>query len=155
MKKLPKKFVPVISSFANKPKGGLWGCRGDEWKEWCEAEKFNLKNLKLCVLWRLKKGTKIYRIKSEKDFIYLCENYENKLGLTIDYKQLAKDYDAVEVVGDIVYKLRFGTKRSNKRTRYDCEGFGLYSWDVPSICVLNPEKIVMLGELCQEIKETV
>ena len=61
---------------------------------------------------------------------------------TIDFVEMSKDYDAVEVVGDIVWKLRYGCDDDYK---------GLYSWDVPSICVLNVDKVkVVEGRRCQK-----
>lgn len=137
--KMPKKLYGIDGSFWNKPKGGLWGCRGEEWREWCELEQFHLEKLKHHFYFKMKKGSKVYRIKTVKDFQYLLDNFGVLAtgGLQIDYSQVQKQYDAVEVVGDIVYKLRFGTKDSH---------MGLYVWDVPSICVLNVDKV----KLCKE-----
>ena len=44
--KLPKEFYGVRGSFFNKPRGGLWGCRGEEWREWCLAEEYEVDRLK-------------------------------------------------------------------------------------------------------------
>lgn len=136
--KLPKEFYGVEGSFFNKPRGGLWGCRGEEWRDWCLCEQFEVKKLKHYFYFKLKKNSKVYRIRTKKDFINLCEKYPNYSENTIDFIEMAKDYDAVEVVGDIVYKLRFGVEEN--KLGFDMAGHGLYAWDVPSICVLNPEK---------------
>lgn len=145
MREIPKKFKKVNVSFCNKPNGGLWGCRGDEWKEWCEAEEFALENLKTCFIWRLKRGSKVYKIKTKKDFDYLVNNYVmyiDGMPMSIDFVKLSKEYDAVEAVGDIVYKLRYGTCRDINDKLFLIKSMGLYSWDVPSICVMNPDKVV-------------
>lgn len=146
MKKKPNTFRKVISSFCNKPHGGLWGCRGDEWKAWCEHENFALQNLKTCFTWRLKRGSKVYRIKTKKDFDYLVDNYVFNLDgipMSIDFVKLSEEYDAVEVVGDVVYKLRFNNAKYGDNL-YMLKSMGLYAWDVPSICVMNPDKVVLL-----------
>jgi hypothetical protein len=143
---LPVEFYGVKGSHYNKPVGGLWGCRGEEWREWCESEEFCLDRLEKHFFFKLKKGSKVYRVRTKKDFLYLFNKYSNHrkykpgyqscLG-TIDFIEMSKDYDAVEVVGDIVYKLRFGCDEDHK---------GLYAWDVPSICVLNVDKVKIMKE---------
>jgi len=146
MNKIPKTFRKVETSFCNKPKGGLWGCRGEEWKEWCESEEFQLYNLKKSFIWRMKRGSKVYRIKTKKDFDYLIDNYIMSLGgqpMSIDFVKLSKEYDAVEVVGDIIYKLRFLYPNINDEL-FMVKMVGLSSWDVPSICVMNPDKVKIL-----------
>lgn len=146
-KEIPKTFYGIKESGCNKPLGGLWGCRGDEWKEWCEGERFALDKLKKCFTWRLKKGTKVYRIRTVKDFEELVYKYPlilNGIPTSIDFKKLAEEYDAVEVIGDIVWKLRFGSGGKVSEKYFLIKSMGLYSWDVPSICVMNPEKVVVL-----------
>lgn len=136
--KLPKEFYGVKGSSYNKPRGGLWGCRGEEWREWCLAEEFEVDRLKEFFFFKLKRGSKVYRIKTKKDFKYLLKKYYREepkyegLMDTIDFVEMSRDYDAVEVVGDIVWKLRYGCDDDYK---------GLYAWDVPSICVLNVDKV--------------
>lgn len=134
-KEIPITFKGVTDSFCNKPMGGLWGCRGDEWKDWCESEEFNLDGLSKSFKWKLKQSARIFTIKEPEDFAYLLEWFSKShevFGKEIDYLKLKEKYDAVETVGDIVYQLRYG---------YGNNSMGLYSWDVPSICVLNPEVI--------------
>lgn len=156
--KIPKHFnkTDIIRSSVNKPFGKLlWGCRGDEWKEWCESEDFCLAKLKKSFKWRLKRGSKILRIKTVQDYINLClkyGDYEQIIG-TINYSKVAKDYDAVELVGNIVYKVRYGLYFIKSIKRYkkyiigknsDIIGLGLSAWDVPSICVFNANCVIKL-----------
>ena len=154
--KIPKNFdkYKFEHSSINKPFGGLWGCRGDEWKEWCEAENFCLYKLKQVFYWRLKRGTKVLRIKTIKDYINLCNKYGNHKQIigTIDYSEVKKDYDAIELVGDVVYKVRLGLYFYKEKyylkyihkNKLDIVNLGLGAWDIPSICVLNPECVVKL-----------
>ena len=140
-KKIPTKLEGVTDSFCNKPRGGLWGCRGDEWKNWCLDEDFNLSGLKHNFYWRLKKGSKVYRIRTESDFIKLVTKYGNNKLTSIDYMQMKKDYDAIEVIGKIVHKLRYGCKDTGHNL---IDLMGLNVWDVPSICVMNIERVILL-----------
>lgn len=137
--KLPKKLYEVTDSMCNKPVGGLWGCRGNEWKEWCKSEQFNTKNLRKAFIWRLKRGSKVYRIKTIKDFVKLINLYGNSKYDSIDYLEMKKDYDAIEVVGTVVRKLHFGGPDTGHRF---IDMMGLNTWDVPSICVLNLNQVV-------------
>ena len=141
MKTIPKEFREISGSFCNKPIGGLWGCRNDEWKEWCETEDWRIENLKTCFKWKLKYNSKVYRIKTKKDFMNLLQKYALKISdfiVTIDYKKVAEDYDAVEVMGGIIQELKMCP--SNNLS----ELIGLSAWDVPSIVVLNLSKVIRL-----------
>lgn len=140
-KNIPTKLYDADDSFCNKPRGGLWGCRGDEWKDWCLEEEFKLSNLKKCFKWRLKRGSRVYRIKTENDFLNLINLYGNTKMSTIDYMEMKKDYDAIEVVGNIVYKLRYGCKDTGHSL---IDIIGLNAWDIPSICVMNTGRVKRL-----------
>ena len=147
-----KKF---ICSCFTKPKGGLWGCRGDEWIEWCREEKFALKKWKECFEWTLKKDAKILTIRSASGFAKLIKKYYREVAPfvgEIDYLQIAKEYDAIELTEVPVNELRFGFKSEQipvddfmydmgKRTLYQV---GTYGWDVPSICVFNTDKVEVI-----------
>lgn len=141
MKQKPDKFREVTSSFCNKPVGGLWGCRGDEWKEWCESKGFALGNLKTCFTWELKPESRVYCIKTMTDFRNLLQKYPLEVQgsvMSVNYQEVAKDYDAVEVVGSVIRKTNF------KSTDNIAEMMGLSAWDVPSIVVLNLDRVVLL-----------
>lgn len=140
-KNIPTKFPEVTDCMCNKPRGGLWGCRNDEWKDWCITEQFHLEGLEKVFYWRLKKGSKVYRIKTKKDFVNLVNKYGNTRYDSIDFISMKQDYDAIEVVGNIVYKLRYGGIDTGHRF---IDMMGLNVWDIPSICVLNLEKVKRL-----------
>ena len=147
-----KNVHPIPGSAINKPTGGLWGCRGTEWDDWCKAEEF--RHHIGYYGWKLKEGAKVYTIEHENDFFYLAFNYMS-LGSTIDFKKLAKDgYDAVELTSEMNLEYHLGVngefesknimaKKVLTEPKY-CMArlMALNSWDVPSICVFDPEKTV-------------
>ena len=150
--KSKKKF---IGSFFTKPRGGLWGCRGDEWIEWCKREKFALKKWKECFEWKLKKGAKVLTVRSVSGFANLIKKYYREVEPfvgEIDYLKIAEDYDAIELTEVPVEELRSGFKQgqfplnefiynTGKRILYQ---IGTYGWDVPSICVFNTDKVEVI-----------
>lgn len=163
MKEIPETFKEVVRSGCNKPLGGLWGCRGDEWKEWCLAEEFNLENLENCFEWTLKEDTRYFCIDSIDKYIDLCIKYGDMQIMSIDYMKLKEDYDAIEVT-DIVYQLRYGLmniwedeelekyrKRYLRHPKIMIMEMGLYSWDVPSICVMNPDMVIKIKSKTAEM----
>ena len=96
-KNIPTKIPEVTDCMCNKPIGGLWGCRGNEWKEWCEAEQHNLAGLRKVFYWRLKKGSKVYRIKTKKDFINLVNKYGSTRYDSIDFIKISQLYEHFKV----------------------------------------------------------
>lgn len=140
-KEIPEQLDDITNSFCNKPMGGLWGCRGNEWKNWCKSEHHRLDHLKQVFYWTLADNAKCYRIHTEEDFIKLIKKYGNTKYDSIDYMQMKKDYDAIEVVGNVVYELRYGCKDTGHKF---IDMMGLNAWDIPSICVMNTDKVVRL-----------
>ena len=144
------KFIPVHSEFINKPRGGLFGCQGDEWINWCTSEEFRTGYYKYCVEYELTTD-KIKLIHTPEDFLFLINDYaEFKLLLPqISFKKMAKDYDAIEISHRAINSCRMGIPDEviaflpeRERVRFrNIIMMGLYSWDVPSICVFNPDKI--------------
>jgi hypothetical protein len=145
--KIPEQLEDITDSFCNKPRGGLWGCRGNEWKNWCKAEQYNLRCLKKVFYWKLTEDVKLYTMRTEQDYLYIVEKYGNTRQDSIDYMLMKQDYDAIEVVGDIVYELRYGTQSTGRRF---IDLMGLYAWDVPSICVMNTDKVIRTGNNVKE-----
>lgn len=135
---IPNNLQDVTDSFCNKPVGGLWGCRGNEWHDWCVAEDFHLEKLKQVFYWKLTEDCRLYSIETQQDFIHLIDSYGNNRYDSIDYLAMKQDYDAVEVVGNVVYELRYGIQSTGHNF---IDLMGLNAWDVPSICVLNTNKV--------------
>lgn len=165
-------FRPIVASFCNKPKGGLWGCRGSEWYDWCQAEEFS--DVHTYFEWQLKEGSKVYVIENENDFVYLLSKYPHtaEVGFIEDFKAVydsidymkmwADGYDAVELTDEANARLHMGLgglgtisegyKPKNIATANLISSkqytgallMGLNSWDVPSICVFDPKKSVII-----------
>ena len=163
-KKAPKTRVSrkLIGSHLNKPGGGLWGCRGDEWIEWCTENNFRMNDWKECFEWELKKGAKVLTIRSVSGFVKLIKKYFKYIkveGLpcygTIDFEKIAKEYDAIELTDVPVQELHFGVKVDKHISiseyldhgRQIAYNIGTNCWDVPSICVLNTDKVKVLRRL--------
>lgn len=150
----------IFGSHCNKPLGGLWGCRGSEWDDWCRAEDFR-KHIGYYE-WKLKEGSKVYTIDHENDFLYLVKTYPHLddniiFGYdSIDFEKMRDDgYDAVELsregnnklhlfIGVSSFNIRniIALEVSNNKLYHTAIILGLNSWDVPSICVFNPDKTV-------------
>lgn len=167
-KELITYFRSIEGSFINKPRGGLWGCRGDEWYDWCKAEEFPCADT--YFEWQLKEGTKVYTIENENDFIYLLRNFPSEVrhaGLeptveSINFIKLWKSgYDAVELTEEANNAIHLGFRSEIKNfttaqlisdKKYALAMLmGINSWDVPSICVFDPKKsVVVVSELLEQ-----
>ena len=72
------KFIPVYSEFINKPRGGLFGCQGDEWINWCTAEEFRTDYYKYCVEYELTTA-EIKLIHTPEDFLFLIKIFNSSI----------------------------------------------------------------------------
>lgn len=127
------KFEPIKNRLeASKPSGGLWASRIDSnnsWKKWCESEKYETKKLSTCFVFSLKEDAKVLSITSSDQLKELpkMKNLLPTMWKMIDYEELAKEYDALEVL------------ISEDRELY----FDLYGWDCDSIVIMNPNSIII------------
>lgn len=150
---MDKQFLNDIKNYSviNKPRGGLWGCRDDSWKNWCADNNYP------CSInyfdWSLKPSTKVYIIDSEEDFIYLLKNYSaeekdytGNPTCVIDFLKLANDYDAVELTSAGNDKLHHSITSNDPELQdpkyKESLLLALNAWDVPSICVFHPKNTV-------------
>lgn len=139
-------YTDITDSFLNKPRGGLWGCLDDSWREWCTREDFYCSDNRYD--WTLKPGTKVFTINSEDDFIYLLKNYNKEENdyYMIDYLKLSNDYDAVELTSRGNNVLHYSLQNLDLETenpKYKkALSIALNLWDVPSICVFHPKETV-------------
>ena len=126
------KFNPIKNQkdLVVKPKGGLWACRKDSsrtWKDWCIIQDFEKDRLKKSFEFTISKDAKILTIDSQKKLNSLRDrDYMSPTGYkALDFEQLSKEYDAIEVLiskdGDLY--------------------FDLYGWDIDSILIMNPDII--------------
>lgn len=154
-------FRQIEDSFVNKPRGGLWGCRGDEWWNWANLEEFPCATT--YFEWQLKEGAKVYTIKNENDFIYLLKNFPREVRHacleptvdSIDFIKLWKSgYDAVELTEEANNAMHTGFQATAKnfttaqlisdKKYVTAMLMGINSWDVPSICVFDPRETVCI-----------
>ncbi len=133
------KFNQIENSpYFCKPKGGLWSSPEKSswgWKQWVESEmpewmkeKYGLSQFRF----RLKPGSKVYRIDSVIDLLMVP--YKIKMGPLscfgdlIDFEGMAEEYDAILL-----------TESGQENTRWSDEyGMSLYGWDCESLLVLRP-----------------
>ena len=135
-------------SLMNKPRGGLWGCRGTEWLDWCNAEHF--RSYDSYYTWKLTKDAKLFYIDSIEDIVKLFSYRSpipNTTGLlsslpdSIDWSKVQKDYDAVEISPHIAYNYRTIPESILGMNNW----FGFSAWDVPSVCVMTKGKVELIG----------
>ena len=134
----------------NKCKNGLWACPIDSnlgWEQWCKAGDFTsaIDKMKYSFFFKLRPGAKIYPIDNINDLRKISTAYQIlDLGdrrvkqKKIDFTSLlAKGYDGIYASENAVRVLR-----NNCNIEMD----ELYSWDVESICIFNPNVIIPIGE---------
>lgn len=115
----------------SKAKGGLWGSRIDaeySWKDWCKNNEYDA-DLKTHFEFSLKEDAKILLIdKCEKlkDLPKAKSMFEHPIFVLLDFEELSKEYDAIEVL------------ISKDGQLY----WDLYGWDCDSIFIMNPDVII-------------
>lgn len=133
-----EKFEPIKNrSMMAKPLGGFWASPVDSersWKEFCERDGVACDMTK-SFTFSLSENARVLSINSVDDLAKLPVDTKgpNSLCLALgldpipDFEELAKNFDAIEV------------SISSDGRLYD----KLYGWDVDSICIFNPEVIVV------------
>lgn len=132
--------TPHFNHLINKPRGGFWGSpiySKFGWADFCSREDFNVKSLAESVLFKVKSDAKIYVIDTKEDYRNIITTisdggYRQEV---IDFYKLSKNYDGIFVTSNAVSKLRFVPN-----------GQGLYTWDVESICIFNPNVIEVVDD---------
>lgn len=116
-----------------KPFGGFWGSRENAdfgWKEWCTDTNFKFKDLSKNLQFSLSNDARILIMDNANLLDDLPQNKENhilnKLYVTLDFEELSKQYDAIEIL------------ISEDERLYEL----LYGWDCDSILVMNPDVII-------------
>ena len=133
----------------NKCRNGLWACPIDSnwgWEKWCRHENTTaIDKMKHSFFFKLKPGAKIYSIDNINDLKKISTTYQHDdLGRIrgtqkkIDFnKLLSNGYDGIYASENAVTTLRNGLSSEMDE---------LYTWDVESICIFNPNVIVPIGE---------
>lgn len=129
-----------------KPIGGLWASPIDSpwgWKDWCEAEQFKECREENNFTFTLSDDAKILRIYDVDDlkdlpeveippkFRFCCDLYLTKR-YYLDFEKLSKEYDGMEVY--------IATEEDGRNGNLY---YALYGWDCNSICIFNPDIIVL------------
>jgi hypothetical protein len=127
------KFIPIENCNWIKPKGGLWASQVDSkygWKDWCEEENYG--NLSCNFIFTFKgKVLIIDSLKDMEDKIPFINLKEYIHICNIDFERLSKEYDAILL-----------TENGEKETRFSIPK-SLYGWDCESICIFNPNTVVI------------
>lgn len=124
----------------NKPLGGLWASPVDSpytWEQWCLDNNFNYTIGEDKYFqgeqfrFKLKDNARLLSITSAKQLDELPQiknDLTSNIYKILDFKQLEKEYDAIEVLISMDHQLYWD----------------LYGWDVDSIVVMNPDVIELL-----------
>ncbi len=123
-----------------KPQGGLWASSIDAkfgWKDWCLRENFFTGKLERFFTFRLKPDAKIIHIYSIDDLENLPKlKTEFSSWTTLDFEQLAKEYDGIEL-----HLSEEIPPKKKKKDSWNSLYFELYGWDCDSILIFN-DKII-------------
>jgi hypothetical protein len=114
-----------------KPRGGLWAspCVTEfGWEDFCIARNYMIHKLSSRFAFRLKRGTRVYRINSYNDLLKLplLDTYP-------DFERLKQNYDVIW----LTYK---GLEETDHYTYL----INLYGWDCESLLILNKNCIKIL-----------
>ncbi len=117
---------------------GLWLSYNDEWKIWCEKERF-----------RDFKTVNLYKIELEYDKLIVISNYtelidfENKYKVfrTITWEQVSEDYDGIIIknYNEIINELRSLNKVD--------DSLWFFTIDVNGGCIWNPRSIISFEKI--------
>lgn len=132
---MPIKNIPMFV----KPHGGFWGSPLDtaqSWSAFVEQENFGKSKYKSCGFKFKLENAKVLTITNAQQLKDLPHQKDNDLfGMKLDslfdqldYEELSKTYDAIEVYVSKDYEL------------YE----RLYGWDVDSVLVMNPDVVKMI-----------
>lgn len=127
------RFIEIENNEWVKPIGGLWASNINAeygWKDWCKENNFRECKKDNSFKFRLKDGSKVLIIDSASKLLDLPkqETKYNFSWVNLDFEQIAKDYDAIEV---LISK--------DSQLYWD-----LYGWDCDSVLVLNPDNIEII-----------
>jgi hypothetical protein len=113
----------------------------DDWRAWCEAERFNLQNLLFKININLHPDANILHLQSSADLLIFTDGYGAKesqvnsimkshsLGRTfhIDWPQVAREYDGI-IIAPYQWPMRM-------------ELMWYYPWDCASGCIWNMDAV--------------
>lgn len=166
--------TPTFNQSNNKPHGGFWGSPIDSkygWGQWSDDNDFNIMSLDKHVLFKVKKGSRIYIIDTKEDLdniskqVSMYEDQKDDMIKTMleRYNNDMRYYKAiVKAVEDYISKYNeniidfdwlvknydgiYVTDNAVRKLRHVAGGTGLCTWDVESICIFNPNVIEIIPE---------
>lgn len=134
-------FIPITNEPYPwiKPLGGMWSSPVDSdntWEDYCRGNYFRLESLDKHFRFILAEGSKVLRIRSNKD---LDELYSQ------GYKR--SDFDQYPYLHDDMYYLDFEKILANgydaiQVTMTNETYWSLYGWDCDTLLVLNPDCVI-------------
>ena len=141
-KKFDRKLFKKITQreHFNKPIGGLWASPDSSsynWEQWCKDNDFNKTigkskyNKGNQFRFKLKDGARLLSITSSKqvdDLPQIKDNLYGSMFKILDFVELQKDYDAIEILISADHQLYWD----------------FYGWDIDSILVMNPDVIELI-----------
>lgn len=126
-----------------KPPGGFWVSvegKDDGWYDWCQAESFNLENLKYHHEVKLKSNAKILYIRSAEELNQFGDKYKTSDDpwspsiMIIDWAKVAKDYQGIIIAPYI----------EDIEDEWLGRQIWYYGWDCASGCIWDIEAIEAL-----------
>ena len=126
---------PIVNrNYFTKPIGGLWASRKDgtrTWADWCRCEEFRLDALYTSFQFVLNDKARVLNLYNEDqlDSLPRLNDYRKEDEFAecyLDFEELKKQYDAVEVtnIADLYWRL--------------------YGWDCNSILIMNPRIVEVI-----------
>ena len=141
--------------FIIKPeKAALWGSPTDadfSWKTWSEDQQFNLSSLEKSFRFKLKSGSKILFIRSEKDIDELDENLKTNTTFEKYFSRFTSVTSMLMSIMDSITPENYNTidfaklqENGIDAVEIEFNGYthdAFYGWDCDSICILNPDAV--------------
>ena len=109
------------------------------WKTWCEAEQYDIGNLKVPYDVRLREDAEILWLRTAEDIDKFTADYDARKGASIricniDWKRLAENHRGI-IIAPYQWSRRFSTKYS-----------WYYAWDCASGCIWDARAIESTAE---------
>lgn len=127
----------------HKPRG-LWVSVGDDWKEWCEGERFGLDRLAHATEIVLRPDANVLRLASayeidlfHADYSVVVHRFSGSLGTlsAIEWPKVAAKYQGI-IIAPYVYARRLDGAASHWYYGWDCASGCL--WDADAVADLRP-----------------
>lgn len=143
----PKRVRSIRNAGKQKPAGGVWLSRLDDsgttgWRRYIEQEQWGVRKGFQVDRLQLHEDASVVVVDSREDFDALHDAYPAvgrrfpstiMLSMGPDFESMSRDHDAVWLTAAGVEACRYAAVPG---------GFHFYSWDIESVLVLRPERLV-------------